>query len=214
MRVLVVAAIISLSAVSAIAQSAPEPKKPENERERLGLRAGFVGTPSDLSNTFGNGFNLALHWIQHIKHPLFLDVTLGAFYMGRTDRDDITQNFFNQSFDGTSLRIIRFTIAPLFEFNVNEKTAAYLSVGGGVYIVSLLLDEAFYEFDSTDNHMGVNVGTGVTYRITTNWFLDFHAEMHKFWTSTASDDIFLVYSEGDQDPLFFQVTAGLLLRLF
>jgi opacity protein-like surface antigen len=218
MKTALVAVIISLLAANAIAQPPdrqPEQRdKPEAERERLGLQAGYVGTTSDLGNNFGGGFNLCLHWIQHIRHPLFVDFTLGAFYMGKTDRQDITLDLLGQNFDNTSLRIIRFTLAPLVEMPVSDRTTGYVSLGGGVYIVSLLLDEAFQEFDLTNNHFGISVGAGVAHQITQNWFVEFHAELHKMWTSTASDDIFYRYSDGDKNPLFYQAAVGVLLRLF
>jgi opacity protein-like surface antigen len=216
MRKIFVAVIISLLAANAIAQpdTPPEKQKPERERERLGLRAGYAGTSSNLRNTFGSGVNLGLHWIQHVKYPLFINATLGAFYMGKTDREDITFNFFKQSFDSASMRLIRFTAAPYFEFPIRDRTTAYVSAGGGYYIVSLLLDDAFQEFDNTDSHFGVNFAAGLTRRITQNWFIEFHTEAHKLWTSNDPDDLFFVYSEGDQDPWFFDITVGVQLRLF
>lgn len=217
MRTIFAAVIISLLAVNAIAQP-PRPgserEVPERERERLGVRAGYTGTTSGLDDTFGGGFNLALHWIQYVRYPLFADFTLGAFYMGKTGRQDITFDIFQQNFDNTSMRIIRLTAAPMIEMPVNERTTAYASFGGGLYVVSVLLDEAFLEFDATDNHLGISIAAGVDHRFTQNWSFDFHAEFHKIWTSDHSDDLFYRYSEGDQDPLFYQIAAGVSLRLF
>jgi opacity protein-like surface antigen len=209
-----VALIISLIATSAFAQQPGDPDT-DDSRERIGLRAGYVGTSSTLDDVFGSGLNLDLHWVQGIAEPVFLDFTLGAFYLGETDRDDITFDIFQpQTFHNVSMRVLRFTVAPLIELSLSERTAAYVSIGGGLYVISLLLDQSFFQFDLTDNHVGINVGAGVTRRITTNWFIDLHAEAHKFWTSTDNNDLFFRYSEGDQDPVFFEVTAGFLLRLF
>lgn len=218
MKTLFAAVIISLLTANAIAQPAGGPpeqrEKPEIERERLGLQLGYVGTTSDLDNNFGGGLSLTLHWIQHVRYPLFADFALGAFYLGKTDRQDITLAYLQQNFDGTSMRIIRFTLSPLVELPVNDRTMSYVSAGGGIYIISLLLDEAFQEFNKTNNHFGLNLGAGATYQISQNWFIEFHGEVHKLWTSSSSDDIFYTYSEGDKNPLFYHAALGVLLRLF
>jgi opacity protein-like surface antigen len=205
--------IISFFATSAIAQP-PGDRDEDSIRERLGLRVGYVGTSSALDDVFGSGLNLNLHWVQGIREPFFIDFTLGAFYLGETDRSDITFDIFQQSFDNVSMRVLRFTVAPMIELSLSDRTSAYVTMGGGLYVISLLLDESFFQFDLTDNHVGLNLGAGLTRRITTNWFLDLHAEAHKFWTSEEVDDLFFRYSQGDQDPLFFEFTAGVLLRLF
>jgi hypothetical protein len=83
-----------------------------------------------------------------------------------------------------------------------------------MYTVSLLLDQAFLEFDLSNNHLGVNGGAGFVHRLSKNWFLDVGVEVHKFWTSTNDDDIFYLYSGEDQDPVFYQVHGGIMLRLF
>jgi opacity protein-like surface antigen len=183
--------------------------------ERVSCRLDHITYSNVGIRTTTGGLSLDLHWVQGIAEPVFLDFTVGAFYLGETDRDDITFDIFQpQTFHNVSMRVLRFTVAPLIELSLSERTAAYVSIGGGLYVISLLLDQSFFQFDLTDNHVGINVGAGVTRRITTNWFIDLHAEAHKFWTSTDNNDLFFRYSEGDQDPVFFEVTAGFLLRLF
>jgi len=183
-------------------------------REQLGIRVGYAATTSDLDNNFGAGLNLDMHFMQEIRKPLWLDVTLGAFYMGATDRTDITFDVFQQSFDQASMRILRFTVAPTIVGRLDNATNVYVSGGAGIYVVSLLLDETFFQFDHVDNHLGLTAGGGITRQLSENWFLDFHMETHKFWTSTASDDMFYRYSEGDRNPFFYHAAVGLLLNLF
>lgn len=211
MKTLLATVIITLLAANAIAQT-DAPKDPN--RERLGIRTGYVGTSSDIDNSFGGGLNLALHYIQRIKKPFAIDFTLGAFYLGSSSRVDITRLLFGPGVDDASMRIITFTVMPMIEFPLNDRTHFFVGAGGGLYTLSVLLDSGFFQGDVTDNHVGVNGGAGLVHRITTNWFLDATVQVHKFYTGKKLDDLFFRYSEGDEDPLFFDISVGAMLRLF
>ncbi|MDH3216202.1 MAG: hypothetical protein OEN01_07915, partial [Candidatus Krumholzibacteria bacterium] len=174
----------------------------------------YAATTSGLDNVFGGGINLSLHYIQRITHPFAADFTLGAFYLGSTSRDDITTLRFGPtlSFDNVAMRVLRFTAAPMIEFEFDERTDFFISAGGGLYILSLLIDDAFREADVNTTHFGLNVGGGAIRQLSKNWFVDVSLQVHKFWTSDG--DLFFDYSEGDGDPLFYQVSVGAMLRLF
>ena len=209
--------LVFLIPTIAFAQSETESEK-DPTKDRIGLRAGYSATTSNLEKNFGSGMNLALHFIQRIKKPLFIDFTLGAIYMGSTNNSDITRLIFGTDFDSVTMRIINITLAPMVEIPVGSRTDLYLSAGGGIYTVSLLLDQDFSEFDLSNTNWGVNAGAGVMRRISTNWFLDLNFQTHYFWTEDkfepASPDWFFVYSEGDSNPLFWSVSGGVALRLF
>jgi opacity protein-like surface antigen len=106
----------------------------------------------------------------------------------------------------------------MLEFSIGDRTDVYFSVGGGLYAISLLLDQSFQEFDLTDNHVGFNVNAGLTRNIFTNWFLEASLHVHKFRTADHLDrqnpDWVYLYSEGDRNPLFWTITAGVALRMF
>jgi opacity protein-like surface antigen len=200
------------TALPARAAETEEAKDPN--KERLGVRAGYVGTTSNLDGSFGGGMELALHWTQRIKFPLSADVSMGAFYLGATSRDDITMSAFGgQTFDKVSMRVVHVTVAPMLEFSADERTHLFLSAGAGFYTVSLLIDQALSEADLSNNNWGVTVGTGAIRQVSDSWFIDLGATIHKFWTSDDADDWFFVYSEGDAHPLFYTVTLGFMLRL-
>ncbi len=215
-RTLVLAVIIAFVASNAMAQPADETQR-DPMKERLGLRAGYAWTRNNISDNFGGGLNLTLHFIQRIKKPLSVDVALGAMYLGSTN-SDITLAFFRTQFDNVSMRVLVFTASPMLELSLDDRTDFFVSAGGGLYAVSLLLDQTIQQFDLTNNHLGVTLNTGFIRRITTNWFLDAGLYLHKFWTADSLDpdspDWLYLYSEGDSDPLFWSVTAGLALRLF
>jgi len=213
---LVLAVIIALFASNAIAQMEDETQS-DPLKERLGLRAGVAWTRNDLEKNFGGGLNLSLHFTQRIKKPLSVDITLGAIYLGSTD-SEITREFFGTEFDDVSMRILIISAAPMVEFPINDRMDFFFSAGVGVYGVSLILDQTLNEFDLTDNHFGINFNAGVSHRIFTNWFVDAGVYAHKFWTADSFDpdnpDWVYIYSEGDSDPLFWNITAGIGLRLF
>lgn len=214
--VLLFAAIIALTASGAIAQTEEEAQA-DPYRERLGLRAGFAWTANDLEENFGGGLDLSLHFIQRIRKPFSVDVTLGAIYLGSTD-SDITREFFGMEFDNVSMRILVVTAAPMVEIPLGERTDFFLSAGAGMYVTSLILDQTLNEFDLSNTNFGINLNAGLSRRISTNWFLDAGVYLHKIWTEDSlepeSPDWIYVYSEGDPSPLFWCVTAGVALRLF
>ncbi len=217
MKFAALALLVLFISANALAQPEPDSDK-DPMKERLGLRIGYSETTSNLQKNFGAGLDLALHFIQRIKKPLSLDITLGAIYMGSTDNKDLTQAIFGTSFDSVAMRIITVTVAPMMEIPVGARTNLYLSGGIGLYTVSLLLDQDFHEFDLSNSHFGVNGGVGTLRNISTNWFLDLNFQIHYFWTAggldTMNPDWFYLYSEGDSDPLFWAVTGGVALRLF
>jgi opacity protein-like surface antigen len=217
MKIILVTLLTVLFSANAYAQSETESEK-DPGKERLGLRFGYAETTSNLDGSFGAGFDLALHFVQRIKKPVSVDITLGAIYLGSTDRTDITRAVFGTAFDNVSMRVITVTAAPMIELPLGDRTNLYLSTGVGLYTVSLLIDETIHEFDLTNNHFGVNAGVGVFRRIFTNWFLDFNFQIHKFWTADDIEpfdpDWLYIYSRGDSDPVFWAVTTGVALRLF
>lgn len=211
------ALLVLLVPTIVLAQPDTESEK-DREKERIGLRAGYTETTSNLDQNFGGGLNLALHFIQRIKKPLYLDLSLGALYMGSTEDDDLTRAIFGTQFDSVAMRIITITLAPMLEIPLRARTNLYLSAGGGIYTVSLLLDQDFSEFDLSNTNFGVNAGVGLMRGIFTNWFLDLNFQAHYFWTEDTlepeSPDWFYLYSEGDSNPLFWALTVGVALKAF
>jgi len=217
MRTLLIAVMIAACAGNAIAQpAAPPPKEddPNNWGERLGLRIGYVGTPSKLNDAFGGGVNVALHWIQGIREPFGVSFSLGAFAMGSTGRDDLTLDFLGTNVDDVSLRIINFSVGPSVELMVNDRTRFHASARAALYTLTLFITQGLNQGDPSDNHVGVNGTVGAIYRLSKNWFVDTDIQVHKFWTSNEPDDIFYAYSQGDRNPVFYAVNVGLMVRLF
>jgi hypothetical protein len=185
-------------------------------KERLGVRVGYARTQNRLSDAYGAGLNLALHFTQRIRKPFSIDVTVGAIYLGSTDKDIQFPDFDTAWFDDVSMRILMLTAAPMVEVEVSDRTSYYFSVGAGLYSATLILDQALTELDLTKNYFGINANVGATRRIFTNWFLDLNLHVHRFWTpdDPRSVDWIYLFSDGDSDPLFWTITGGVGLRLF
>jgi opacity protein-like surface antigen len=210
------AVIIACVASNAIAQTESD-SQTDPLKDRLGVRVGYSRTSNDLTDNFGGGLNLSLHFIQRIRKPFSVDVTLGAIYLGSTEKD-IVVGLDTSMYDQVSMRILMLTAAPMVELPINDRMDFYATAGVGLYAVSLLLDRSFEQYDLTDNHFGLNAGAGVIHRIFTNWYVDLNFHLHKFWTADTSDpgnpDWIFEYSNGDSDPLFWAINTGVILRLF
>jgi opacity protein-like surface antigen len=212
---LVAVMLVATALTAAFAQTEPgDEKHKDPNRERLGLRAGYVGTPSGISDAFGGGLDLSLHWVHRFRYPFGIDANLGAFYLGSTGREDITISIFGQPFDNVSMRVLHITLAPMMEFGLGERTHLFASLGGGMYTVSVLVDQAFSEADLSNTHFGVVASGGIIRQISGSWFLDASVKAHKFWTPAENDDLFFLYSQGDSSPAFYTVSIGVMLRLF
>jgi hypothetical protein len=112
------------------------------------------------------------------------------------------------------MRVLHVTVAPMMEFGLSERTHLFASLGGGLYTVSVLIDQAFSEFDLSNSHFGAVASGGIIRQISGSWFVDVSFQLHKLWTDKDFDDLFYRYSEGDSDPVFYDITLGLMLRLF
>lgn len=223
MKRISMAFIIAALASNAIAQTQsprPDDDKKDPYRERLGLRAGYVTTPSGLDDMFGAGLNLAVHYIHRFKSPFAVDVTFGTFHLGDVKDRVRAEEILGARFDDVTLRIITMTINPMLELKMSEKSYGFFSAGIGLYTVSLLLDANIREFEGTNSHFGINIGAGAIHQFSTNWFADLNVQAHRLWTSTGGDvflngdDIFFHFSNGDKNPWFYNVTVGLMVRVF
>jgi hypothetical protein len=203
----------------------PAAAEEESSREKLGLRLGYLHSASDIKIQFGHGSVIQLHFTEKIKPPLFITVSLGALYLGESVSDNITQFLFGPGVSDANMRILTLTLAPTLELPIYDKGILYLSTGAGLYSISVLLEMGIFASDTSNEHFGVNFGTGYYYPISDNWMLDFNFTFHHVWTpeidkdlSTWSPiydprDLFWLYSYGDSDPNFYQISIGAAVSL-
>ncbi len=205
----------------------PRPAAAEEKsgREKLGLRLGYVHSASDIKIQFGHGSVVQLHFTEKIKPPLFVTISLGALYLGKSASDNITQFLFGPGVSGANMRILTMTLGPTLELPINDKGIVYLSGGAGLYSISVLLEMGIFASDTSNEHFGVNLGAGYYYPIGDNWMLDFNFTFHHIWTPeidkdlstwspiTDPRDLFWLYSYGDSDPNFYQISIGAAINL-
>ena len=179
----------------------------EHDRETVGVRLGYAATTSGLDDSFGAGMIAAVHFIEKINSSAGVDFNFGSIYLGRTSRSDITFDRFMTN-DEMRMNVIFMTVAPTFELRMHRDYYFFTSAGAGVYAVSLVRELGYLWGTNTQYHLGITGGVGIYRILTDNWNLDLNIVVHKFWTEDAFDDWVAVYSEGDQDPLFYQITVG------
>jgi len=213
MRSIFFAGIITLLAANAIAQTGEEATSTAKPKERLGIRLGYVSPTSNINASFGDGLQASIHWMQPMWF-LSLDIELGMFVLGETSRSDLTDAFFIFPIDDVSLRIPYFTIAPTLVVPITGKLDVFGRVGAGLYVTSFEVVAGLSSTTIDDNRLGVNFGGGVLWQIAGKVFLDFDFFMHRIYTSKDQNDLFFLYSEGDGEGTFYQISAGVLLNLF
>jgi hypothetical protein len=206
-RLLIIAFFVLASA------AANAPAQTQSGREKLGLRIGYVGTSGNIGRNFGNGSSITVHFTERIKPPLFIDISIGALYLGKANVDSIqgysVPGYSSSVYIGdANMRVLYLTIAPTLEFSVTNSSIFYVSGALGLYSINVLLDRVFYGFDTSQEHFGANGTAGLYYAISDNWKLNFNFSTHFIWTSEKNSDMFYFYSEGESDPRFYEFSVG------
>jgi hypothetical protein len=213
--------VISLCTALIILNAAACPAEPEGESQhrKLGLRLGYLYSNSDIKIQFGQGSVIQLYFTEKIKPPLYATISLGALYLGKSASDYVTHLLFGPSFSDANMRILSVTVGPTVELPFYNDGTLYLSGGAGLYSVSVLLGN-LVSGNLSNDHFGVNLGAGYYWPLGVNWKLDVNFTFHHFWTpeinkdlSTWSPivdphDLFWLYSYGDSDPNFYQISIG------
>ncbi len=184
--------------------------------ERLGFRVGYMETTGALDEYFGDGNFMTIHFSEHVFDPLYLDVRIGAIYLGDLLKPDVINAPDNVV---SEMRILFFTAGPQYTYSVSERTTAYGSFGLGIYSVSILEDTGLQARSASNQHFGINGGIGFLWRFSATWNLDFNFSSHKVWTPEdpgcilARDCIYYAYTNRHTSPLMFQVGAGIVMDL-
>lgn len=183
-------------------------------RERLGARGGAVFTSGNLSDSYGNGGTIILHFAERIYNSFFLDVHIGAIYMGDLRNTALDDSIFVSQGIVSEMRFLYFSIGPEYARPVGERSTAYLAAGVGIYSVSVVLDDPGVQaFNFSDQHFGFNTGLGYMYRFTDNWNLDLNLSMQYIHTTAGFDDLYFVFTEGGTSPIIVEAGIGVMIDL-
>ena len=146
-------------------------------------------------------------------------------YLGKSASDNITQYLFGPGVSDANMRILTLTLAPTLELPIYDKGILYLSTGAGLYSISVLLEAGLFITDTSNEHFGVNLGAGYYLPVSDKWMLDFNFTLHHIWTPEIDKtlatwspiydlrDLFWLYSYGDSDPNFYQISIGAAVSL-
>lgn len=179
-------------------------------KERLGFRSGYIHTLDQLSDSFGGGGHLTLHFTERVINRLYFDLRIAAIYLGDTKKPEIAEALTNTEGILSEMRILYFSVGPQYTFDLAEYWTAYASAGVGVYSVSILFDSGIQAFDTSDQHVGANFGGGVLWRFTDVLNLDLNFTAHHFWTEETVADLYYFFTDqGDSSPYLLQFATGI-----
>lgn len=214
MNVWLRASLLSVVATVALAACAAAQGGPV--KERLGGRAGYIHTFDGLNRVYGGGGNLTLHFQERISAPLYLDFRVGAVYLGDSKKPELAPLFKDALGNPlvSQMRILFFSVGPQLVVPLSETWNGYVSVGAGIYSVSIVFNSGIQAFDSSDQHFGGNFAVGTLWRITDNWNIDLSVTAHHLWTKRDPGDLYYVFTgQGDASPSLLQIATGLSIDL-
>ncbi len=181
--------------------------------ERLGVRAGYIGTSDGLRDFYGDGWDLTLFFNEKVYSRLLLDVRLGAVYLGDALKPDLDDQITLQPGIVSSMRFLYFSAGPMVGFGLGSSYSGYVSAGIGVYSVSMLFDSGVAAFDYSDQHLGYNAGAGVSMRVSTNWCLELNGTIHYVSTDEGPNDLFWLFTDGGDSPVILGIAFGVTVDL-
>ena len=115
-----------------------------------------------------------------------------------------------------SMRVLYFSVGPMFGWPVGGGYGAYASAGLGIYSASMVFDTntpSTVNRNFSDQYIGFNGAFGVTKRLTANWSLEANAAVHYFNTGKAIDDVYYAFTGAADDPLLLDIAAGIVIDI-
>lgn len=206
------AAILVCTLYAALIPAASEAQLPP-VRERLGGRLGYVGTDGGLRDSYGGGYNATLHFTERAWGPLFVDIRIGAVYMGDLKRPVLAENFTFVPDIESAMRILFISAGPQYAAALAGPWIVYGSIGLGIYSVSVLFDTGVQAADVSQQRLGGNASVGALLHIAGSWNLDLNFSVHHFRTRKRTDELFYIFTDGDSNPFLFQVATGIVIDL-
>lgn len=207
-------ALLFAITLTILASSLPATAQPSVDRpqERLGARAAFTGTFGNLNAHFGNGYDFTLYFTERVWKPLYFEVNIGATYFGDLLFPEIGEKFTGRPPGiATEMRLAYVTLGPQHTSIISETKTAYISLGVGIYTVSMLFDTGIEAFGLSEQHFGLSGGCGMFWRITDNWNIDVNATVNAI--RTDNDDLYPFFTGGDRNPIIYAVGLGLAMDL-
>jgi opacity protein-like surface antigen len=207
-RVLLAAAFVAMvlpRAAAAVDEAAGQ--------ERLGLRAGYLATADGLNDTYGDGWDITIFFTERLVSRILLDVRLGAMYFGDAPIPDNPELILFAPGTYSQMRFFYFSAGPLAGFRMGNSYSGYLSLGIGIYTVSMGFTSSISGYDYSDQHIGYNGGAGMAWRIASNWSVELNGTVHYFAVDQNLSDLYWIFTDGADSPLVLGIALGVTVDL-
>ncbi len=177
-------------------------------RETLGLRIGGVLGTGRLEDSFGNGSELEIHFVEGLGSWFGVGISLSTHYFGRSED---SEKDFEYTGLTSSVKLEIYSLTAAFEtyFDLGRRMTFGTETGGGLYTSSAVIPSGIYEGRITRNDLGYFAGFRLNYRITSGGLnAELAGKYHHIFS--GSDQSHVIYAYTDQTTAdFFQLTIGL-----
>ena len=177
-------------------------------REVLGLRVGGLVTSGPLNREFGGGSEIELHFIHGIADWLGVDVALSSHNFGESKDEAKNLEFFNLT--NVNLQIFSVTVGMIGMAKVHGRVTSTFEAGPGIYSVSAIIPQGFYDVQKSDNRLGLYCGTGVLVKVANSFWLNANVKYHAVFVGTGRDDTIHFYT-GESTARFLQISVGIMI---
>ncbi len=184
-------------------------------QERLGGRIGYIETFDGVNAYWGNGWDVTLMFNEHLFDHLFLDIHVGAIYLGDIldpELDDFITKTPNVE---SEMRTFYFSVGLVYGFPLGMSGYTITtSAAAGIYSTSVAFAADFVADDLSDQYFGGNGSLGLVKRVGTSWSLEATGTVHYFDTKAGYDDLLWVFTKTTaQDPIMLGISFGVLVDL-
>lgn len=175
-------------------------------RELLGIRLGGIISTGGVSDAFGNGTEMEIHFIEGLNPWLGIDVSLSSHNFGESrDRDkDIEYTGLDRPVD---LYIFSLTAGPVAMKHVSKKLISTFEGGFGLYTINGVIQAGIFEGTRTNNQIGFYGGIGFLYRLTKSLSIDGMAKYHYVFSGDDLRHTIFFYT-GEDRTSFIQIAVG------
>ncbi len=184
-------------------------------QERLGARIGHVDTFDEVNKYYGSGWEVTLLFNEHLFSRLFLDLHVGALYLGDLLDPELDDFITKTDNIESEMRMFYFSLGVVYGFPLGSSAYTLTtSAAAGIYSVSVALAADFFADDLSDQYFGGNAGIGLVRRLGTSWSLELNCTAHYFDNGANNADLLWVFTAGGAtDPLLIDTSLGVVVDL-
>ncbi len=177
-------------------------------REILGLRAGGIWTTGGLSDAFGSGGEIEIHFIMGIGDWYGVEFAVSSHSLGQSKDSGKNIRFIGNE-RGIDLLIYSGTVGMKAIKRVGGDFSASAEAGLGLYVANAIISLGTWsEGNIWDNHFGCCMGAGLIYRINDKLSLDLTGKYHYIFSGDEMFETLYFYS-GEKSNELYQISLGI-----